>query len=62
MAASSRMQFQTMPSQVALSSVFRLALKTLCSAFNYLYLLERVLQLVCKDSFLVPFVCVYVTL
>ena len=31
-----------MPSQVALSSVFRLVLKILCSTFNYLYLFERI--------------------
>ena len=31
-----------MPSQVALSSVFRLALKILCSTFSYLYLFERI--------------------
>ena len=39
---SSRMQFQTMPSKAVLFSVFRLALKIFCSAFNYLYLFERI--------------------
>ena len=54
-----------MPSQVALSSVFRLALKILCSTFNYLYLIERIflqVQAVCKDDFRVPFECVYAAL
>ena len=50
-----------MPSQVALSSVFRLALKTLCSTFNYLYLFGRIFQIVGKDDFLVPFLsCVFI--
>ena len=31
-----------MPIQVASSSIFRLALKTLCSTCNYLYLFERI--------------------
>ena len=49
-----------MPSQVALSSVFRLAVKALCSTFNYLYLFERIFQVVGKDDFLVPFLsCVF---
>ena len=63
--ASSGMYFQTMPSQVALSSVYRLALKIVCSTFNYLYLFERnflQVQVVCKDDFNVPFVSFYVTL
>ena len=54
-----------MRSQVTLSSVFRLALKILCRTFNYLYLSEGTLlkvQVVSKDDFHVPFVCVYVTL
>ena len=51
-----------MPSQVALSSVFRLAVKALCSTFNYLYLFERIFQVVGKNDFLVPFVYVYLTL
>ena len=54
-----------MPSQVALSSVFRLALKILRSIFNYLHLFERIFlqfQVVCKDDFHVLYVCVYVTL
>ena len=62
---SSGMQFQTMPNQSALSNVFRLALKNLCSTFNHLYLFECVflqVQVVCKDNFYVPFLCVYVTL
>ena len=48
------MQFQTMPSQVTLSSVFRLGLKVLRSTFNYLYLFEHIflqVQVVCKDYF-----------
>ena len=49
-----------MPSQVALSSVFKLALKPLYSTFNYLYLFERIFQVVGKDDFLVPFLpCVF---
>ena len=59
--ASSGMQFQTMPSQSALSSVFRLALKILCSAFNYLHLFERIfsqVQIICKDDFHV-LLCVF---
>ena len=51
-----------MSSQVALSSVFRLAIKILCSTFNYLYLFERIslqVQVVYKDDFHVPFVCVF---
>ena len=51
-----------MPSQVALSSVFRLALKTLYSTFNYLYLFERIFQVVGKDDFLVPFLSSVFTL
>ena len=31
-----------MPSQVALSSVFRLTLKILCNTLSYLYLFERI--------------------
>ena len=37
---SSRIQFQTMSSQGALSSVFSFALKILCSTFKRLYLFE----------------------
>ena len=54
-----------MPSQGALSSIFNLALKILCSTFKHLYLFERVflqVQVVSKDDFHVSFVCVYVTL
>ena len=54
-----------MPSQVALSSVFRLVLKILCGAFNYLYLFEHMfleVQVVCKDDFHIPFVCLCYTL
>ena len=43
-----------MPSQVTLSSVFRLGLKVLRSTFNYLYLFEHIflqVQVVCKDDF-----------
>ena len=63
--AFSGMKFQTMPSQGALSSIFSLALKILCSTFKHLYLFERVflqVQVVCKDDFHVSFVCIYVTL
>ena len=54
-----------MPSQGALSSVLSLALKILCSTVKHLYLFERVflqVQVVFKNDFHVPFVCVYVTL
>ena len=54
-----------MPSQSALSIVFSLALKILCSTFNHLYLFECVflqVQVVCKDDFHVFFVCVCYTL
>ena len=54
--ASFGMQFQTVPSQVALSNVFRLALKILGSTFNFLYLFECIFQVLCKDDFHVPFV------
>ena len=49
-----------MPNQVALSSVFRLALKTLSNTSNYLYLFQYIflqVQVVCKDDFHVPFAC-----
>ena len=63
MIASSGIKFQTMPSELALSSVFKLPLNILGSAFNYLDLFERIflqVQLVYKDDFHVPFVSVYV--
>ena len=50
-----------MPSQVALSSVFGLALKILCNTLNYLHLFERIVlqvQVICEDDFHVPFVCI----
>ena len=53
-----------MLSQGALSSVFSLALKIFCSTFKQLYLFEHVflqVQVVGKDDFYVPFVCIYVT-
>ena len=50
--ASFGMQFQTVPSQVALSSVFRLALKILGSTFNFLYLFECIFQVVFKMIFM----------
>ena len=59
----SGIKFQTMPSQVALSSVFKLPVNILGSAFNYLDLFECIflqVQLVYKDDFYVPFVSVYV--
>ena len=55
------MQFQTMSSQGALSSVFRLALKILRSTFKHLYLFEIQVQVVYKGDSHVSFVCVYVT-
>ena len=63
--ASSRMYFQTMASQGALSNVFSLALRILRSTFKYLCIFECVflqVQVVWKDDFHVPFMCVYVTL
>ena len=54
-----------MPNQVSLSSVFMLALKTVCSISSYLYLFERIflqVRVVCKDDYGVFFVSVYVTL
>ena len=56
------MQFQTMSSQGALSSVFRLALKILRSTFKHLYLFELQVQVVYKGDSHVSFVCVCVTL
>ena len=54
-----------MPSQVALSSVFRLGLKHLCSTFSYLYLFEHTFlqaRAVHEDDFYVTFVCLCYTL
>ena len=54
-----------MLSQGALTSVLSIALKILCSTVKHLYLFERVflqVQVVCKNDFHAPFVCVYVTL
>ena len=54
-----------MPSQVALSSVFRLGLKHLCSTFNYLYLFEHTFlqaRVVHEDDFHLTFVCLCYTL
>ena len=47
-----------MPSQVALSSVFRLALNILCSTFNYLYLFESIFPSSLQRWFSCSF-CVY---
>ena len=59
---SSRILFPTMSSQVALSRVFRLALKTLCSTSITCIYWSVFFQVVCKDDFHFPFLRVYVTL